>query len=451
MKSFTPNLTKTLFGKLIPLSFYIILLILFTPAGRPATAAPPAQAPDLFSPTNAQNDTNPAETDPTIVRSRFVEVNFDTLTGLDSGPGGQFIGENTLRLNLFDDVVFTAVLDQLKTNNSGSQTWIGHLEGQEDSEVILVFKDGVLVGNIVPVEGFYQVRYHSDNIHSIRQINQLAFPPEAEPVIPEGLSEESPTEASDINATACSQIDILVAYTQAARQDAGGTTAMEDLIDLAVEETNQGYQNSDIYHRMNLVHTVEVNYSEAGADSSWWSTALSRLRGTSDGYMDNVHSLRDLHGADLVTLIVNDKTYCGLAYLTQMPAYGFSVVAKDCATGYYSFGHETGHNLGALHDRNQYSGGSDSKYYYGYQDPPPDKSFRTVMAYNCPGGCARRNYWSNPDITYNGKPTGIDHAVDPENSADNARWLDEHSCNVAGYRTPANLEPEAYLPIIIKN
>jgi hypothetical protein len=72
------------------------------------------------------------------------------------------------------------------------------------------------------------------------------------------------------------------------------------------------------------------------------------------------------------------------------------------------------------------------------------------MAYNCPGGCPRRNYWSNPDVTYSGKPTGINHNVDPDNSADNARWLDEHSCTVAGYRTPPNLEPAAYLPIIIK-
>ena len=32
--------------------------------------------------------------------------------------------------------------------------------------------------------------------------------------------------------------------------------------------------------------------------------------------------------------------------------------------------------------------------------------FRTVMAYNCPGGCPRVLHWSNPDMEYGGQPLG---------------------------------------------
>ncbi len=51
-----------------------------------------------------------------------------------------------------------------------------------------------------------------------------------------------------------------VAYTPATRQSLGGTAATEAFIDMAVAMTNQSYANSNITQRLNLVHTVEVNY-----------------------------------------------------------------------------------------------------------------------------------------------------------------------------------------------
>ncbi len=85
------------------------------------------------------------------------------------------------------------------------------------------------------------------------------------------------------------------------------------------------------------------------------STDLSRLRATNDGYMDELHSLRDSYGADLVSLIENEPAYCGYAYRmtslsTSFASSAFSVVHHSCATGYYSFAHEIGHNQGAHHD-----------------------------------------------------------------------------------------------------
>ena len=34
----------------------------------------------------------------------------------------------------------------------------------------------------------------------------------------------------------------------------------------------------------------------------------------------------------------------------------FAVVDRTCATGYYSFGHEMGHNMGLNHAREDYAG-----------------------------------------------------------------------------------------------
>jgi len=103
------------------------------------------------------------------------------------------------------------------------------------------------------------------------------------------------------------------------------------------------------------------------------------------------------------------------------------VVNHSCATGYYSFGHELGHNQGLHHDPAT-AGGSSSvfPYAFGYQDPFGD--FRTIMAYNCPGGCVRVNHFSNPDILFNGEPTG------DASQSNNARALDETASVVASFR-----------------
>jgi hypothetical protein len=54
------------------------------------------------------------------------------------------------------------------------------------------------------------------------------------------------------------------------------------------------------------------------------------------------------------------------------------------------------------------------------------------MAYPCETiSCPRVKYFSNPRLPYNGRPLGIDHAVNPANSADNARSMTEVKVIVA--------------------
>jgi hypothetical protein len=103
-----------------------------------------------------------------------------------------------------------------------------------------------------------------------------------------------------------------------------------------------------------------------------------------------------------------------------------------CAAGYYSFGHELAHNMGSNHDR---ANGSAALYPYSYGYWALDNSYRTVMAYDCPnGGCSRVPYFSNPNVSYNGYPTGISYDVDPNRAADNARSLNEARFVVANFR-----------------
>lgn len=90
--------------------------------------------------------------------------------------------------------------------------------------------------------------------------------------------------------------------------------------------------------------------------------------------------------------------------------YTISVCQKSCALGYYSFGHELGHNMGLGHNPEQ---SSNSYYAYGtghlIQQGSAPTGYRTILAYSASGHRRRVNYYSNPDKTYapTGTPLGI--------------------------------------------
>jgi hypothetical protein len=117
-----------------------------------------------------------------IFRHRFVNVDLRPLLPTREAPKSSRATSGLVVLNLFEDAVFRAVLDQREHRSGDSFTWIGHVEGIENSQVTLVVEHGVVSGNIRVDQGFYQIRYAGEGTHVVYQIDPNAFPAEGKPL-----------------------------------------------------------------------------------------------------------------------------------------------------------------------------------------------------------------------------------------------------------------------------
>ena len=401
------------------------------------SAADRGAIPALFSDAEVSGLLDPTN-DRTIIRQRHIRINLGILMKADGSPKSDNKGLN-VNLNLFDDVALTAVIDRTESVSAGSYSFIGHVAGIEASSVILSVYDNIMSGSITVPGASYQVRYVSEGVHAAYQIDPSAFPREAPPIPVDNTGKDSSQNSMPVGGDSGSTIDILVAYTPAARSAAGGTAAMQSLVALSVSETNTGYSQSQVSQRIRLVHSTEVAYTESSNTDAGWSTDLSRLRSKTDGFMDSIHTLRDQYAADLVVLIIANNYYCGLGYMMStlsgtFESNAFCMVSRACVAGpQYSFAHEMGHNMGSTHDHANADGSGVYPYSFGYQSP--SKAWRTIMAYPCTGAtCPRINYWSNPGLQWTATGELLGVAGTGPTAADNHSSLNGTAYTVANFR-----------------
>jgi hypothetical protein len=216
-------------------------------------------------------------------------------------------------------------------------------------------------------------------------------------------------------------IDVIVAYTKKAASNY--SDVKRELVDLSIEEANESFRQSGIGQvKLRLVHAHQTDYVEEGAhfDHVW------RFADKGDGYMEEIHPLRDKYKADVGILIVDDPKGCGLATRVYADAdEAFAVVHHECAAASYTLAHEIGHLIGARHDLNLDKNLSPFPYGHGYVN---GTKWRDIMSYkeSC-GGCPRLPVWSSPTIQVKGEPAG-------SADLDNARVIAEQAGRVAAFR-----------------
>lgn len=305
----------------------------------------------------------------------------------------------------------------------GGDLWLlGSLDGETTAQVSLSLTGGYLAGLISAPEGNYEITTLVDAGQVVVALNQDAFP-ECATGLAERVNLPSPAAAAAPDVDPANKTDVLIVFSPQAQAALGGISPVRAFAQSAVDSANLTFRNSDMTTRFRLAGVRVTAQDEAG-DSS---TDLSWLVKDAE-----VAAWRDEVGADLVSLIVeNMPNACGQGFVQSSPGSGFApyamqVTARSCAVGNLSWVHEHGHNMGMGHDPGNGSGAY--AWSFGHL---VDGSFRTVMAYatNCPSGCTRRPYFSNPAVNYAGLATGI------ADQRDNHRTGNLTADIVANFRT----------------
>jgi len=203
-------------------------------------------------------------------------------------------------------------------------------------------------------------------------------------------------------------VGVLVVYTDAAAElikkdkPAGLDSIVLDA-QARVDAANRSYRNSHITQRLYLAHAFQTAYQESGSAV----TDLSRMENPNDGHLDNIASMRERYGADMVTLIPATLD-TGLAnFAINEASRAFTVICWFCTGS--TLAHELGHLQGCGHanEVNPYWAYGRGFYRTG--------QYRTVMANECGLAgetCNQILYWANPSIVREGLPMGVPNVHD---------------------------------------
>jgi hypothetical protein len=390
-------------------------------------------------------------------RAAMVEY---ALTQHVAAAASQDSAKIVLRLN--EDTVLTLTRTNVEVK-SGMCIWRGTVDGTGAPATIMWWPGVTMAGTIQHQGRIYWLRRARGGVHAIQvaEMSEGRLPPEHaplpariramdptlrdDPLVKRGDASElrpaSRRERPPVTAPSGTQtqtqpggsagkggepgdvvINVIAAYTKKAASKYADLE--RELIDFAIEEANQSFRISKLGRvQLKLVHAYRTDYVEEGEhfDHLW------RFADRGDGYMDEIHGLRDKYDADVAVLIVDDPKGCGLATKVFADAdEAFAVVHHECAAMSYSLAHEIGHLIGARHELAIDGLLTPFPYGHGYVN---GTKWRDIMSYkeSC-GGCPRLPVWSNPNMLVRGEPAGT-----PD--ADNARVIAEQAARVANFRS----------------
>lgn len=369
--------------------------------------------------------------------------------------------KSDLEINLPSNRIIQAKFSKSFLYSNKSESSVFTIENEPKSELVLSKAGNAITGMYTSVSGEKIIFHQLDsNLFAVSVVSESAL-----------INKDATTDfilnessvSQKVNSNICLEstaicpattIDVLIVYTSAARASWGGVAQSNSFVATAITNFNTALINSGVTNTsINLVYSGEIIYTESGDIY----TDLPRFRNNSDGFMDDVHSLRTTYGADLCALVTATPTnICGLGYLNSNPTNytansAFTVTLFNCVVSNYSLAHEMGHNMGLNHDWYVSSSTTPCENHHGYINQTsislgtsslPSQRWRTIMAYNneCADSgfsCTRINRWANPNVNFNSEPTGI--ATGNINPSNEAFGFARFACVVSQFMPTANL------------
>jgi len=380
----------------------------------------------------------PAFKDAILVR--HFEYNMDLLMLKEKDIGSQ------IALNFFKDKSYTAVIKDLMILPENRTVISAEVNEQLFSYCYIVvseteitisaeipFKNEYYFASIYKDQAFLGLMKYEDIKKDIYQSSGPLIPP----VQSEWYNGPGNDSRNDV------VIDLLIVYTPAAENWALQSilfTNIDHVIDVAIARANLVMINSQTAIIFNVVHRHLTNYVEEDT-----SDDFLRITSTNDGYMDEVHVLRDQYFADVMVFLAHISYTGGSAWLLDSfsgfshDRYAISINrVQQSGTG-YTVVHEIGHNMGADHhyEQNVQPGPNYdlAMYTSGWRGIVSGQRVCSVMTYEdgiyFDDGLThiRIPYFSSPLIVLEGTMIGSPFLMD------NARILRETKNVTAGYRT----------------
>ena len=172
-----------------------VVLLSGWPAGE-AAAQPGGLFTIVSSSDAAIGGVAPVASDRLTLRRRLVTIDLRQLVpATDSAARGALAGieiasRGVLMLNLFEDAVFTGLVERTTPTFSGGQALSGRLAGIEMGTLTLVVNGDVVAGTVRTPEATYRIRPAGNGLHAVSQIDPSQLPPLAEPIPRQRLGDD---------------------------------------------------------------------------------------------------------------------------------------------------------------------------------------------------------------------------------------------------------------------
>jgi hypothetical protein len=351
---------------------------------------------------------------------------------------------NNVQASFFDNEIVVNETNKI-VRNINNYSWFGQSSDFKNTIMLTVFNNDIQ-GIITKGAELFKIETY-ENEYILIKINQQELNKKDCGVIGQQFEENfSPSnnekKVSNLNTQkslesfSC-KIRVLVLYTPNA---SANVSNMQGLAQLSVDQMNQTFLNSQINAEVELVHVQLTNYTETyitPTTSATHDNDLTRFTTNGDGYMDEVHNLRNEYSADICVLICDipeSLQYAGIARSIKSSSQNsFCLVDYWYSFSNITFAHEIGHLIGCRHNESSDPNNTPYPYGHGYTvNNPTTGSWRTIMgtSLSC-NGCPRNPYWSNPNVSI---PFGVTGTVSTNN---NARVINENIENVISHR-PSN-------------
>ena len=223
----------------------------------------------------------------------------------------------------------TIIRQQTILQKDGSVVWYGEVQETGERAMLMLWSNALLTGYFAYKGTIYTVECLGGGVSASSEMDRRQIPadhpepggridsvpgaPATEPPgprtpVPEPRIEPFPEaerlalEAKDIT------IDVMLLYSRNVAELY--VRKPEDLLALAIEETNQAFKNSGLGNiKLRLVHTQVVDYDASEDDQ--FTHLYTMVDGL--GPFKDVKKLRDEKRADIVGLIIDNPTGCGLS------------------------------------------------------------------------------------------------------------------------------------------